>query len=177
MACICMMIAGIDTFTAVTAILSVGCKSLSDLRCGALVFRYIGIDVMAATPITFMLARVRSHSVMKAGGPAGAKCAAPASSMSFTTAGPPRRIYSALSARPIFCASASTSLCSSITISGRKPTPPAPFGILTTSTSARAADAASASSAKAVANAAVRVIRKILPRVANPSHSRARAQG
>src|SRR3954452_15163194 len=71
-ACICMMIAGIDTFTAVTAILSLGCKSFSDLRCGALVLRYIGIDVMAATPLTFMLLVVLSHSVMKAGGPAAA---------------------------------------------------------------------------------------------------------
>ena len=109
-ACICMMIAGIETFTAVTAILSFGCRSFSDLRCGALVLRYIGIDVIAATPFTRMLARVRSQIVMNAGGPAGAKCAAPASSMSLTTAGPPSLTYSAVSFRPIFWASASTSL-------------------------------------------------------------------
>ena len=89
-----MMIAGIETFTAVTAILSFGVRSFSDLRCGALVLRYIGIEVIAATPFTFMLARVRSQSVMKAGGPAGAKCAAPASSMSLTTDGPPNWMYS-----------------------------------------------------------------------------------
>src|SRR3954449_6971403 len=96
-----MMIAGIDTFTAVTAILSVGARSVNDFKCGALVLRYIGIDVIAATPITFMLARVRSQIVMNAGGPAGAKCAAPESSMSFTTAGPPSRMYSAFRLRPI----------------------------------------------------------------------------
>jgi len=49
-AAICMMIAGIDTFTAVTAILSPGVKSFSDFRCGALVLRYIGIEVIAARP-------------------------------------------------------------------------------------------------------------------------------
>src|SRR5215218_8703563 len=133
-----MMIAGIDTFTAVTAILSFGVRSFSDLRCGALVLRYIGIEVIAATPRTFMLAAVLSHNVMKAGGPAGAKCAAPASNMSLTTDGPPRRMYSATSFSPIFWASCSTSFFSSITTSGRKPTPPAPLGIFTTSTSARA---------------------------------------
>ena len=95
------MIAGIETFTAVTAILSFGVRSFSDLRCGALVFRYIGIEVIAATPFTFMLLAVRSQIVMKAGGPAGAKCAAPASSMSLTTAGPPSRMYSGPASGPV----------------------------------------------------------------------------
>src|ERR1043166_3600443 len=137
-----MMIAGIETFTAVTAILSLALRSRSDLRCGALVLRYIGIDVIAATPFTFMLLEVLSQIVMKAGGPAGARCALPESSMSLTTAGPPSWTYSAASLRPIFAASCSTSLFSSMMISGRKPTPPAPFGIFTTSTSARAATGA-----------------------------------
>src|SRR2546423_14961311 len=99
-----MMIAGIETFTAVTAILSFGVRSFSDLRCGAFVLRYIGIDVIAATPRTFMLLAVLSHSVMKAGGPAGAKCALPDSSMSLTTDGPPKRMYSAESLMPMFAA-------------------------------------------------------------------------
>src|SRR5215218_6279881 len=155
-----MMIAGIDTFTAVTAILSFGVRSFSDLRCGALVLRYIGIEVIAATPRTFMLAAVLSHNVMKAGGPAGAKCAAPASNMSLTTDGPPRRMYSATSFSPIFWASCSTSFFSSITTSGRKPTPPAPLGIFTTSTSARAGT----DSARAHRMSAMRRINNLLAR-------------
>src|SRR5215218_1750923 len=156
-----MMIAGIDTFTAVTAILSFGVRSFSDLRCDALVLRYIGIEVIAATPRTFMLVTVLSHSVMKAGGPAGARCAAPASSMSLTTEGPPRRMYSAASFRPIFWASCSTIFLSSITTSGRKPTPPAPLGIFTKSTSARAGN----DSARAHKTSAMRRIKLLPPAV------------
>src|SRR5215468_8559148 len=85
-----MMIAGIDTFTAVTAILSFSPRSFSDFSVGERVLRYIGIAVIAAMPFTLMLALVLSHSVRNAGGPAAEMCAAPDSSMSLTTEGPPK---------------------------------------------------------------------------------------
>ena len=91
-----MMMAGIETFTAVMAILSVGLRSRIELRWGARVLRYIGIEVIAATPLTSALPRVRSHSVRKAGGPAATMSAEPDSSRSLTRAGPPSLIHSTL---------------------------------------------------------------------------------
>src|SRR5688572_6936851 len=87
---ICMIMDGIDTLIAVTAILSLAPTSLMLLISGERVLRYIGIDVMAARPVTFMLSRVRAQMVRKAGGPAGTTCALPDRSASFTCAGPPR---------------------------------------------------------------------------------------
>src|SRR4030081_2032335 len=78
-----MTIDGIETLTEVTAILSPGLRSSSARRCSARVLRYIGIELMAATPLTSILPRVRSHSVRKAGGPAEMKSADPESRASF----------------------------------------------------------------------------------------------
>src|SRR5262245_44053570 len=64
-AAIWRMIAGIETFTAVTAILSLAFRSRIDFRCSARVLRYIGIEVIAATPLMLALPRVRSHVMRK----------------------------------------------------------------------------------------------------------------
>src|SRR5579864_7531147 len=89
---ICMMIAGIDTLMAVTAILSRSVISSNLLRCPALVLRYIGSEVIAATPSTLAAPRVLSHNVINAGGPAEMKSADDDNSASFIAAGPPRSI-------------------------------------------------------------------------------------
>ncbi len=85
-----MMMAGIDTFTAVMAILFASVTSSSDLILSDRVLRYIGIDVIAATPLIFSDPVVRPQVVRNAGGPAGTRWAAPEISASLTTAGPPR---------------------------------------------------------------------------------------
>ncbi len=53
------------------------------------VLRYIGSDVIAATPFTLAEVMVRSHKVRNAGGPAAMKSAEPESRASFITEGPP----------------------------------------------------------------------------------------
>ena len=87
-----MLIDGIETLTAVTAILSVSVRSSIVVSAGFVVFRYIGSDDIAATPRTSAEPRVALHSVMNAGGPAAMKSTEPDSSASFMTAGPPRSI-------------------------------------------------------------------------------------
>jgi hypothetical protein len=94
------MIEGIETLTAVTAILSFGVRSSMERRCSARALRYIGIELIAATPLTARLPLVRSHRVRKAGGPAEMKCADPDSSASFITAGPPMLAQLTLTFRP-----------------------------------------------------------------------------
>src|SRR5689334_1879345 len=79
----CMMIAGIETLIDVIAILSRAPMSPSVLRCSELVLRYIGIDVIAATPSTLADPRVLSHKVRNAGGPAEMKSADEDRSASF----------------------------------------------------------------------------------------------
>ena len=96
------------------------------------VFRYIGSDDIAATPRTSTDPRVRSHSVMKAGGPAAMKSTEPDSSASFMTAGPPRSIQRTVSSvEPGRARVLLDQRRSRITNNGRKPTPPAPSGIRT----------------------------------------------
>src|SRR6185312_5166733 len=92
LAYIFMTIEGIETLIAVTAILSLAVMSSSFFRWSARVLRYIGIDDMAATPLTFTEAAVRSQSVMNAGGPAVMKSAEPERRASFITEGPPMLI-------------------------------------------------------------------------------------
>src|SRR5580658_3603320 len=89
---ICIMIDGMETLIAVTAILSLSVTSSSFFRWSARVLRYIGMEDIAATPLTLAEAAVRSQSVIKAGGPAVIKSAEPDNSASFITAGPPMLI-------------------------------------------------------------------------------------
>ena len=94
-----MMIDGIDTFTAVTAILSPARRSATDCSRSVLVFRYHrhgahGRDAAHRAP------RVRSHSVRNAGGPAEMKCAEPESSASFIAEGPPMLLQLTVSVSP-----------------------------------------------------------------------------
>ncbi len=56
--------------------------------CSAVVLRYIGSDDIAATPRMSTESRVRSQSVMNAGGPAAMKSTEPDSSASFMHGGP-----------------------------------------------------------------------------------------
>src|SRR5262245_48094763 len=127
---ICMTIDGIETLTAVTAILSRWVMSSNFLRCSPRVFRYIGKDDIAATPFTFAESCVRSHSTMNAGGPAAMKSTAPERSASFITAGPPRSIHwTCRFWMPDSWACRSMMEYFSMTRSGRKPTPPAPRGM------------------------------------------------
>ena len=59
LAYICITSAGMDTLIAVTAILSLSVRSSSFLREPLRVFRYIGMEVMAATPLILSDAVVR----------------------------------------------------------------------------------------------------------------------
>src|SRR5690606_18429804 len=89
MAYICMTMDGIDDLTDVTAILSPSFRSSMDFRCAARVFRYMGMELMAATPLTSAVPLVRSHKSRKDGGPAEIKSAEPDSKASIMTEGPP----------------------------------------------------------------------------------------
>jgi hypothetical protein len=71
-----MRIAGIDTFTAVMAILSVGRRSPIDQKCARRLLRYMGTELMDATPLT-SACRAFGPSVRKAGGPAATTSAGP----------------------------------------------------------------------------------------------------
>src|SRR6185369_5669608 len=131
-----MMIDGIDTFTDVTAILSCSVRSSSFFNRSARVFRYIGNDDIAATPLTFAESTVLSQRIRNAGGPAAMKSTAPDKRESFMTAGPPRSIHVTLSPwMPASLACSSIRWFFSITSRGRKPTPPAPRGMRTSVTS------------------------------------------
>src|SRR3546814_182458 len=148
-----MMIEGIDDFTDVTPILSPCFRSSMDLRCAARVFRYMGMELMAATPLTSLLPLVRSHKIRNDGGPADTKCADPDSNASIIADGPPSLAQSTVTLTPAFSACCSISLCFCIMYSGRKPKPPAPSGMRNSLTSARAAGgkaAATASNSTAV---------------------------
>ncbi len=83
-----MMIAGIETLTAVTAILSFSVKSLMLLIAGLLTLSHIGVSTMPATPFTSLaLPLVRAQIVMTAGGPLVPKSICPDRSPSFIAAG------------------------------------------------------------------------------------------
>src|SRR5687768_4154940 len=103
-ACICMMIDGIDDFTDVTAILSEPFRSSTDFRCAARVFRLIGIELIAATPFTLPLPMVLSHRIRNDGGPAEMKCAEPESRASIITEGPPTLAQFTVTFTPAFSA-------------------------------------------------------------------------
>src|SRR5512144_511386 len=80
---ICMMMEGIETLTAVTAILSPSLRSSIERRWSARVFRDGGSGGRAAMPFAPRLVLLRSDGVRKAGGPAEMKCAEPESNASF----------------------------------------------------------------------------------------------
>ncbi len=92
LAYICMMSAGIETLIAVTAMRSRSVMSSSFFSRSDRAFKYIGKDVIAATPVTLMEPSVLSQSVRNAGGPAAMKSTEPESSASFITDGPPKLI-------------------------------------------------------------------------------------
>src|SRR5690606_1341031 len=114
MAYICMTMDGMDDLTEVTAILSPSFKSSMDFKCGARVFRYMGIELMAATPLTLAVPLVRSHKSRKDGGPAEMKSAEPDSKASIITEGPPIFAQLMVTFCPAFSACFSISLCSFI---------------------------------------------------------------
>src|SRR3954462_3712788 len=69
-AAICMMIAGIETLTAVTAILSFSVRSLMLFIAGLFTLSHIGVSTMPATPLISLLdPLVRDQIVIIAGGP------------------------------------------------------------------------------------------------------------
>src|SRR6201991_5214438 len=131
-----MMMEGIDTLTAVTAIFWTPVIWSSDFNWATRAFRRIGIELMAAMDFTPTLPRVRSHKVRKAGGPAEMKCAEPERSASFMTAGPPMLDQVTVTLRADSSAYFSIRLYFCIMCSGRKPKPPAPSGIFSSVTSA-----------------------------------------
>src|SRR5665213_4423132 len=89
LAYICITSDGMETLIEVTAMRSRSVMSSSFFTAGDREFRYIGSDVMAATPFTLADEMVRSQRVRKAGGPAAMKSADPDSRASFITEGPP----------------------------------------------------------------------------------------
>ena len=139
-----MTIDGMDDFTEVTAILSPGLMSSIDFRCSARAFSRMGMELMAATPLTPMLFLVLSHRMRKEGGPAEMKSAEPDSSASIMPAGPPMLDQLTLTVWPSFAACFSIKLCFCITTRGRNPKPPAPRGTRTSETSALAQSGSSA---------------------------------
>src|SRR5450759_3571102 len=148
-----MMIAGIDTLTAVTAILSLSVKSRIDLTSGRLTLSHIGVSTIPATPLTSLPEPlVRAQMMMIAGGPLVPKSICPESSPSFIAAG----LLSVMntpftSPSPASLVCFSTSFCSSITISGKKPMPYC-LVMRTSLTSACAPAAASAAAINAAIN-------------------------
>ena len=128
---------GIEILIAVTATLSFAEMSSMDLMCGALVFRYIGCELIEPTPTTSILPLVRSQSVSIPGTPPEMKCAEPDRSASFTAPDPLMFTHLAVTLRPASRGFLLDQLQLSITISGRKPTP-SPRVIVTSLTSARA---------------------------------------
>src|ERR1700754_5324327 len=156
-----MMMEGIDTLTAVTAIFLSPVIPSSDFSWATRAFSRIGIELIAAMDFTPTLLRVRSHKVRKAGGPAEMKCAEPERRASFMTAGPPMLDQETVTLRPASSAYFSMRLYFCIMCSGRKPTPPAPRGIFSSVTSARATAGAIAI-ARAAINA-LQILNRNLP--------------
>ena len=103
----------------------------------------MGMELMAATPLTLAFPLVLSQRMRKEGGPAEIKSAEPESNASIMPAGPPMLDQLTLTVWPSLAACFSIKLCFCIICNGRNPNPPAPRGTRTSETSARAASGSS----------------------------------
>ena len=163
---------GIDDLTDVTATLSLPLRSSTVLRCSARVLRFMGIELIAATPLTSMLPLVLSHRIKKEGGPAEMKSADPDTKASIMADGPPMFDQLTLTLTPCISACFSTRLLVFMMCKGKKPKPPAPIGTRISETSACAmqANANQADSIKGVRIFFIDVSKKFIP-IHAESHS------
>ena len=111
--------AWIETFTAGSAMRSFSVKSLMVFTSGLMVVSQIGIELMAATPLTLRFARVRDQIVKSGPTPPEAKSRLPEISASFMGEPALSCSHSVLTSTPSFWACSSRSFLSSMIVSGR----------------------------------------------------------